>query len=133
RPAALGAMALARDRGLSISVDAASRALIHAVSPATFLDWLGPLLLFANADEAIELTGQSDPVSAARVLSIRCGHAIVKRGPDGAVWAQRGDAVSVPTMPLSVVDSTGAGDAFAAGFLAAQIGGIAPELAIRLA
>ncbi len=110
RPAALAAMALARERGLSISVDAASRALIRGANPATFLDWLGhPLLLFANADEAIELTGQSDPVSAARVLSIRCGHAIVKRGPDGAVWAQRGDAVSVPTMPLGVVDSTGAG------------------------
>jgi ribokinase len=134
RPAALAAMALARERGLSISVDAASRALIRAVNPATFLDWLGhPLLIFANADEASELTGQSDPFSAARVLSIRCGNAIVKRGPDGAVWAQRGEPVPVPTMPLSVVDTTGAGDAFAAGFLAAQIGGIAPELAIRLA
>jgi ribokinase len=134
RPAALAAMALARERGLSISVDAASAALIRAVDPTSFLEWIGPpLLLFANVDEAYELTGQSDPVSAARVLSIRCGQSVVKRGADGAVWSQRGDAVSVPTMPLHVVDTTGAGDAFAAGFLAAQLGGIAPELAIRLA
>ena len=49
RPAALAAMALARERGLSISVDAASRALIRAADPATFFEWLGhPMLIFAN-------------------------------------------------------------------------------------
>ncbi len=58
---------------------------------------------------------------------------MVKRGADSAIWAVDGTATEVPTTPASAADTTGAGDAFAAGFLAAQLGGIAPELAISLA
>ena len=134
RPAALSAIALARERGVSISVDAASEALLRSIGAATFLGWIGStVLLFANEDEARALTGELDPVAAARTLSIHCGQTIVKLGARGAIWAQRGVAVPVPTTRVRVIDTTGAGDAFAAGFLAAQLGGITPELAIRLA
>lgn len=134
RPAALAAMALARERDVSVSVDASSAALVQAVGPDRFLDWIGwATPLFANADEAQALSGHIDPVEAAIALSARCGQSVVKLGAGGAVWAQDGQASSVPTTPLRVVDSTGAGDAFAAGFLAARIGGIDPMLATRLA
>jgi sugar/nucleoside kinase (ribokinase family) len=133
RPAAFAAMALARERGLSVSVDAASAALIHSVG-LQMLSWIGqPTPLFANAEEAQALSGHLDPYDAARALSFHCGQCVVKLGREGALWADHGEAVAVPTMPARVVDTTGAGDAFAAGFLAARLGGIEPLLATRLA
>lgn len=133
RPAALAAMALARERGMTVSVDAASSALIRGVG-LQMLSWIGqPSPLFANAEEAMQLSGHDDPWDAARALSFHCGQCVVKLGPDGALWAEQGQASLVGTTPVHVVDTTGAGDAFAAGFLAARLGGIEPKLAIRLA
>lgn len=134
RAAAQAAMRLATERGLSVSVDAASEALIRTIGAGRFLSWLSPgVLLFANASEARVLTGHEDPMNAAQILSIHCGQSIVKCGAAGAIWAHNGWASVVPTTALEVVDSTGAGDAFAAGFLAAWLGGIEPLLATRLA
>src|SRR5439155_12414159 len=84
------------------------------------------VLLLANSDEARVLTGLSDPAAAAHALAERLGQAVVKCGADGAVWSD-GDALhGLPAAPTKVVDTTGAGDAFAAGLLAAQ--GSGPEL-----
>src|SRR6185503_2834354 len=59
-------------------------------------------------------------------------HAVVKRGAAGAVWAHGGVLLaSAPTEPADVVDPTGAGDAFAAGLLAAWLRGAAPADALR--
>ena len=133
RAAALSAMRSARDRLVSVSVDAASAAPIRAVGAYAFLDWVGQASpLFANADEATALTGEPDPVAAAKALSVRCGQTVVKCGAEGAIWARDGAATEVPTAPLRPTDTTGAGDAFAAGFLAARLGGIGPDLAISL-
>jgi sugar/nucleoside kinase (ribokinase family) len=120
RPAALAALAAARRHGLTISVDAASSGPITDVGPAQFLDWLGSdLLLFANRDEATTLTGEGDPGAAGTALAARVGRAVVKLGAGGALWADDAGVIEVPTTPVDVRDSTGAGDAFAAGVLAA--------------
>ncbi|SHF50745.1 Sugar or nucleoside kinase, ribokinase family [Jatrophihabitans endophyticus] len=120
RSFALDALALARERGWSIAVDAASAAPLAAAGAENFLDWIGTdLLLFANHDEARVLTGLDEPSAAAQALALRCGHAVVKRGPLGAVWSDGTGVRSVPAVEVEVFDSTGAGDAFAAGFLAA--------------
>jgi ribokinase len=122
RPSAHAALRLARDRGWSIAVDAASAAPLTAVGADTFLDWLGPkaadVLLFANEDEAQVLTGRTDPIPAARVLAERVGQAVVKSGAAGAVWSDGKAVHATAALPATVIDSTGAGDAFAAGFLA---------------
>jgi sugar/nucleoside kinase (ribokinase family) len=134
RRAALAAVTLARERGLTISLDAASAALIRTTGAERFLSWIGrPALLFANAEEAEALSGHGSAEEAARTLSSHYGQAVVKLGAAGAMWAQDGRTSPVPTTPVRVLDSTGAGDAFAAGFLAARVGGIAPLLATRLA
>jgi ribokinase len=134
RPTALAAITLARERGLTVSVDAASAALIRSVGSAQLLSWIGrPTPLFANAEEAEALSGHIHTRDAARALSFHCGQAVVKLGAKGAIWAEDGRASDVPTTPLPVVDTTGAGDAFAAGFLAARLGGIDGLLATRLA
>jgi ribokinase len=119
RPFARAVLDIARERGWSLAVDAASAAPLAGVGGATFLEWLGEdLLLFANTEEALVLTGLAEPSAAAQALAERCGHAIVKRGISGAVWSDGSGVRSVPAVPADVLDSTGAGDAFAAGFLA---------------
>jgi len=119
RPFARAVLDIARERGWSIAVDAASSAPLRAVGGRTFLDWVGEdVLLFANTDEAGVLTGLAEPAAAAHALAARTGRAIVKCGVEGAVWSDGDGVRSVPAIATPVLDSTGAGDAFAAGFLA---------------
>jgi len=134
-PFAVAALAAARERGWSIAVDAASSAPLLSVGPETFLKWVGEdVLLFANTDEARVLTGLDEPAAAAQALALRSGTAIVKRGVLGAVWSDGSAVRSVRAVATEVVDSTGAGDAFAAGFLAAVAEvETALELAVSLA
>jgi ribokinase len=125
RPAALDALALARTAGCPISVDTASAAPLADVGPELFLSWVGPgLLLFANRDEAQVLTGSADAPAAALTLGQLCGEAIVKCGGDAAVWSDGADVIEVPVAETVAIDSTGAGDAFAAGVLAARVTGV---------
>jgi ribokinase len=118
RPAALAALEQASELAIPISVDLASAAPIRELGSAQFLSWLPPgALLLANSDELAAVT---DDV---RSLT-RGGFTVVaKAGPDGAVLATADDCQQVPTTAVKVLDSTGAGDAFAAGLLAALHGG----------
>ncbi|PZS29462.1 MAG: hypothetical protein DLM58_15405 [Pseudonocardiales bacterium] len=132
RPAALDALAKARGAGCRVSVDTASSAPLADVGSEQFLDWIGSgLLLFANQDEAEVLTGSGDAVAGARVLAQRCGEAIVKCGGAAAVWSDGAEVISVPVAAADVIDSTGAGDAFAAGVLAARAAGDEVRAALR--
>jgi sugar/nucleoside kinase (ribokinase family) len=121
RAFALEVLAAARHRGWSIAVDAASAAPLQTVGGPEFLNWLGAdVLLFANAAEAAVLVGHRDAAAAAVALGRMCGSAIVKQGADGAVWSDGSAVHTAAPVPRQVIDSTGAGDAFAAGFLAAS-------------
>ena len=130
RGAGLRALAAARGHGLSTSVDAASAGPLRRAG-AAFLDWVrGVDLILANADEAAVLAGGSDPVAQSRALATVAVRAVVKRGPAGAVWAGPEGIFEQPGRPATVTDPTGAGDAFAAGLLAAWVGGAAPAEAL---
>ncbi|MDG4785826.1 PfkB family carbohydrate kinase [Micromonospora sp. WMMD1102] len=132
RRAGLAALAAARGRGLSTSVDAASAEPLRRVGAPAFLAWVRDAdLLLANADEAVVLAGPGTPAAQARTLTRVARHVVVKDGAAGAVWAERGGpVVSVPARRVPVRDVTGAGDAFAAGLLAARIGGASPAEAL---
>jgi sugar/nucleoside kinase (ribokinase family) len=125
RSAALDAIGAARSAGAAVSVDAASSAPLREFGPRRFLDAVAPALLFANLDEAAVFAGTRDADSAARALGLRCGEAVVKCGAAGAVWSDghavvRVDGARRPALENTVLDSTGAGDAFAAGVIAAR-------------
>jgi sugar/nucleoside kinase (ribokinase family) len=132
REAGLVALRRARDAGLTISVDPASVAPLAEVGPAAFLAWTGGVdLLLPNLAEAQLLSGRTGPVAAARVLTSHYRAVAVTIGADGALWAS-GDAVAhVPAEPVTPVDTTGAGDAFAAGLLAAWLTGADGPAAVR--
>jgi sugar/nucleoside kinase (ribokinase family) len=121
RPAARAAIARARASGMTVSVDASSSALL---SERFLDDAAGADLMVANASEAHALTGESAPERAGRLLAARFAEVVVKLGPEGALWTDGDEMLRAAAVPVeNVVDSTGAGDAFAAGLLAARVDG----------
>jgi len=130
RPGGLAALAAARERGLTTSVDAASAAPLREVGE--FLDLVrGTDLLLCNADEAGVLAGARSPVDQARFLSGFAGDVVVKLGAEGSVWGSRdGRVTRSAAVRVRSIDPTGAGDAFAAGLLTAWLGGAGPQDAL---
>jgi sugar/nucleoside kinase (ribokinase family) len=76
-------------------------------------------ILFANEAEIVSLTGEADFDSAVASAAARVPLLVVTRGEQGAIAVEGGQRVDVAAEPVSqVIDTTGAGDLFAAGFLA---------------
>ena len=117
---------------MTVSVDPSSAALLEEVGAARFLEMTrGVDLLLANKDEAAVLAGTSDPHLAAERLGDTYREVVVKLGADGAMWQQGFIGASAPAeRGVQVVDTTGAGDAFAAGFLASWLLHPEPETAL---
>ncbi len=127
REAALSAVERAGAAGMSVSVDPSSAALLSD-GPARL--GTGVDLLVPNALEARALTGLDDPVDAARALAASFPEVVVTLGERGALWTDGADLVRVEAEPATVVDTTGAGDAFAAGLLAGRVRGAGAPAAL---
>jgi ribokinase len=128
RAAGRSAMARARERGMSVSVDPSSAALL---SPAFMDELAGVGLLLPNAEEAAVLSGDEDAERAARALAARVPEVVVTLGVTGALWTNGKETLRVDAHSAAPLDTTGAGDAFAAGFLVARLSGAGPEEALR--
>ncbi|MHB1929044.1 MAG: adenosine kinase [Acidimicrobiales bacterium] len=90
-------------------------------------------LLFANAGEACELVGTPVVDAAVTALAECCRTVVVTEGAAGSVVASGRRRVRVPAVPVErIVDTTGAGDLFAAGFVHAHLRGASPDEAARL-
>jgi sugar/nucleoside kinase (ribokinase family) len=89
--------------------------------------------LIVNRREAGILTGETSPEEAARKLNSVAQIAAVTLGPDGAVASYDGRSVKVDGCGETVIDTTGAGDLFAAALAWADLLGAEPEVAIRWA
>jgi len=77
-------------------------------------------LLFMNQDEARMLSGEADPECAARRMqTLGAGDVVVKLGDQGCAVYTAAESSCFPAFPIDAVDTTGAGDCFAGGFLAA--------------
>lgn len=83
-------------------------------------------LVFANETEARALTGE-EPEESTRKLIGASKTVIVKLGARGAIIASETSTWRIPSQARSVIDTTGAGDAFAAGFLTGYLCGVGPE------
>lgn len=132
RDAGLAALRQARQVGMTVSVDPSSAAPLERVGAARFLAWTeGAHLLLANRDEAALLAGTPEPHAAASKLGDTYAEVVVKLGRDGALWQQGFITASAPAeRGVEAVDTTGAGDAFAAGFLASWLLHPEPEAAL---
>jgi sugar/nucleoside kinase (ribokinase family) len=91
-------------------------------------------VLFANADEAKRLAGAGDAGEAARRLATRFRSVIVTLGSRGAIGIEDGcDPVQVAAPPVAVLDTTGAGDLFAASYVWADLLSLPLEQRLRWA
>ena len=116
---------VAHRRGCSVSLDPGSTALLlSALGRRGLREALqGVDVLFPNRDEALALTGARRIDRAAHKLAQMVPLVLVKAGSKGCWLATPKGAERFPTSPAQVRDPTGAGDAFAAGFLSAWLGG----------
>ena len=119
-------IATAKARGLKIAIDLASFNVV-----AENLDFLREIvaeyvdILFANEDEAKAFTGEEEPINALQAISELCERVIVKIGMRGALIKHGGEVVHVGIMAAAKrVDTTGAGDFYAAGFLTGMCRGL---------
>jgi sugar/nucleoside kinase (ribokinase family) len=120
RAVASSLIADARSRGIAVTIDPGSAAFLARLAPGEFVSWTsGANVCFPNIDEASVLTGATEPLTMAGELTKHYGVVVLKLGAAGCVLAVPGEsAVVVPgAAAAEVIDSTGAGDAFCAGFL----------------
>ncbi|MEU9193556.1 carbohydrate kinase family protein [Streptomyces hundungensis] len=129
RQLALAARESAREAGVGVSLDPASTGFITGLGIERFLALTeGIDVLLPNADEASLLTGLPEPADAAAKLSRQFPWVAVTLGAAGALVAAAGEVVArVPASEVTALDSTGAGDAFTGGFLAARLRGASPR------
>jgi sugar/nucleoside kinase (ribokinase family) len=90
-------------------------------------------VLFANHHELAALTGEDDLEAGLAALAPKVPVLVVTRSADGAVAVANGERADVPAEPIDeVVDTTGAGDLFAAGFLYGHVRGESLERCLKL-
>ena len=106
--------------GLPIYFDPASVGAMKDVADKELHNWFSMMdVLFVNEEESIYLTGSVDIERALNYLLDFSQVVVIKRGSAGAIAKARGfDYISLPAFAATVVDTTGAGDSFAAGFIA---------------
>ncbi len=124
---------LARGRGAGVSLDCQSypeqwareevAARVRAARPDVFLP---------NRDEALSLTGADTPSAALDALAA-WAPTVITLGGDGALAAWDGRQLAQPALPIDAVDTTGAGDAFDAGFIYGLLQGAAFPECVRIA
>ena len=128
------ALALARSRGVSSSVDVCSVAPLLAVTPKVFLHSARDAsMLFANAEEALALTESNDADVALDTLAISYEEVVITRGDLGALAALGVQRFAEAAVKVEVLDTTGAGDAATGTYLGARLNGEEPPVALRRA
>ena len=113
------AIRTAKECGLQVAIDLASFNVV-----AENLEFLRNIvtkyidIVFANEDEARVFSGEEEPINALQYISEMCDLVIVKIGTKGALIKHKGEVIHIGIMAAAKrVDTTGAGDFYAAGFM----------------
>ena len=121
------ACSIAKKNNMKIALDLASYNVVDAKLPdfkeiiADYVD-----ILFANEEEAKSFTGFA-PTEALNALSSVSDTAVVKIGKDGSMIKRGYEQIKIGTIPVQCVDTTGAGDLYASGFLYGYANGLSLE------
>lgn len=108
----------ARGQQMKIALDMSSYNIVEQYLPlykeliSSYVD-----IVFANEEEATAYTGKQNPAEALAVLAGETDLAVVKTGPRGSLIRSGEQEYAVQAFPSEVIDTTGAGDLYAAGFL----------------
>lgn len=130
RAAAHEALRLACSSGSPLCVlDPNPSHLIQEYGPALYRELLARLrfdIIFPNLEEGMLLTGQTEPEKIALDLLALSPLVALTLGAEGCVVAHSGECIRVAAPQVQAVDATGAGDAFAAGFVVQYLAGRDP-------
>lgn len=119
------AIVTAKEAGLKVSMDLASFNVVEAK-----LDFLKRMandyvdIIFANEEEAKAFTGEENPEKALDMIAELVDISIVKIGKDGSMIKQKGTITKVGVIKADPIDTTGAGDYFAGGFIYGYLNGL---------
>jgi sugar/nucleoside kinase (ribokinase family) len=115
------AISTAKDKGLKIAIDLASYNVVEE-SRDFLLELVNNYvdIVFANEQEALALTGM-EPENALHYIAERCEIAVVKVGAKGAYIRRGNETATIAPMKANVIDTNGAGDMWAAGFMAGLV------------
>lgn len=132
RAAVRHAVTQARAAGVTVSVDVnMRRTLWSEAEAAPELRWLAgqaDIVFCGLADGPVLVGGVGSAAElASRIAALGPAHVLVTRGAAGACYRADGRLLERPARAVTVADPVGAGDAFAAGFLAAWLAGAGPE------
>jgi sugar/nucleoside kinase (ribokinase family) len=123
----------ARAAGMKIALDVAGQGIARAFRERFmaliqgYCDWV-----FMNEDEFLAMAQDSMDCGLIRFSANVSGTVVVKLAEAGAVCARGGVVIESPVRSIRVMDETGAGDAFAAGFLSAALSGVSLARCLRL-
>lgn len=134
RSAALRAIELAKKNGVKVVFTVSDPFLIQ-YNRDLFLQLIeGPVdLLFCNLDEARTLTGYHDPIECAREIHKHAENVALTLGGDGSILMHEGQVIPIEGVSVKAVDTTGAGDMYAAGILYGITNGLSWKQAGHLA
>lgn len=118
REASLAAIHHLKRRGKPVSLDPSSASYLQGIGPAAFFTLTkGVDVLFPNLEEGRILTGESEPERILHALLQHFPMVALKMGVDGAIAGNGNTIAYHPGFAVPIVDTTGAGDAFAAAFV----------------
>jgi sugar/nucleoside kinase (ribokinase family) len=117
------ALLMVRARRMQIVMDGNSYESARMSSPRLRRALRAVNVLMPNASEAHRLTGEADVLRALHVLAALTPCVVIKDGAGGAYACEAGKIAYAPALPVQPLDTTGAGDTFDAGFVAARLDG----------
>jgi sugar/nucleoside kinase (ribokinase family) len=134
KAAALRAVDLAKANGAKVAFTVSDPVLIEHFRDDFWKMIEGPVdLLFCNLQEARSLTGLDDPIECAHEIHKHAQNVALTLGPDGSILMHEGRAIPIEGVRVEAIDTTGAGDMYAAGLLYGITNGLSWKQAGHLA
>jgi len=118
RAAAVKAIEVAKAQGVRVALTVSDPFLIHLFRDQFWELIEGPVdLLFCNKDEARALTDLDDPIDCAREIHKHAPNVALTLGAAGSIIMHENEVIPIEGVEVTAVDTTGAGDMYAAGVL----------------
>ncbi len=118
RAAALRTIELAKQQGVKVAFTVSDPFLVNLFRDQFWELIKGPVdLLFCNLEEARSLTGKTDPIDCAHEIHRHASNVALTLGGDGSLLMHDGTTTPIEPAPVNAIDTTGAGDMYAAGLL----------------
>ncbi|QDT53118.1 5-dehydro-2-deoxygluconokinase [Caulifigura coniformis] len=134
RSAAMRVIELAKKNGVKVAFTVSDPFLIQYFRDQ-FRELIeGPVdLLFCNLDEARALTGLHDPIECAQAIHEHAENVAMTLGAEGSILMHEGEVIPIEGVAVKAIDTTGAGDMYAAGILYGITNGLSWKQSGRLA